>query len=250
MRTQPDSSLSLSFLLGSLLWLLRFPRRRFSAIIPHCWSSAAQLTLTSRFLPRRPVTGYLTNMKTFSAILLASLLTRPVLGALVGYGIYPYSPPCAFACHRSLSSLTLQCSSDMASGSHMGGHSDMISPQCRAGDTSWLTTLAWCMRTKCADYHISTSNLEAFWEVQSTGDSSVAPKWGYSTTLFNIAQTPTRELTRVDDSLNSTVLVNPAVYEAQYNALTAVQRENVVESGFGYENYSCTGDKACQTADS
>lgn len=188
-------------------------------------------------------------MKIFSAIWLASLLTRPVLGALVGYGIYPYNPPCAFACHRSLSNLMLQCSGDMASGGHMGGHSDMISPQCRAGDTPWLTTLAWCMRIKCAEYHVPTSELEAFWEVQSTGDPTVAPKWSHSTTLFNIDRSPTQELTRVDDTLNLTALVNPAIYEAQYNALTAVQRENVVESGYGCEMTSSIQCETCQTAD-
>ena len=108
----------------------------------------------------------------------------------------------------------------------------------RAGDTPWLSTLAWCMRTKCAEYHVSISELEAFWENQATGNPSVASKWSYSSTLFNAAQEPTRELSRADDALNSTVLVNPATYEAQYNALTAVQRENVVESGYGYHQFS------------
>lgn len=182
-------------------------------------------------------------MKTISIIWLASLAVRPVFGALVGYGIYPYDPPCAFACHRSLSSLMLQCSGDMASGGHMGGHSDMISPQCRAGDTPWLTTLAWCMRTKCAEFYVSTSELESFWETQSTGNPAVAPKWSYSSTLFNVTQAPTQELTLVDDTLNSTALVSPSVYEAQYNALTAVQRENVVESGYGSEIHPCTEGK-------
>ena len=53
-------------------------------------------------------------------------------------------------------------------------------------------------------------------------------------TLFNIPQPPTRVLTEDDESLNFTGLVDKAVYEAQYNALWTVQRENVVESGFGY----------------
>lgn len=189
------------------------------------------------------------SMKILSAIWLVSLATRPVLGALVGYGIYPYNPPCAFACHRSLSTLMLQCSGDMTSSGHMGGHSAMISPQCRAGDSSWLTTLAWCLRTKCAEYQVSISELEAFWETQSTGDQFVAPEWSYSTTLFNIAQAPTQELTRIDDTLNSTALVNPSVYEAQYNALTAVQRENVVESGYGSETRPCTEGKTGKVAD-
>ena len=171
-------------------------------------------------------------MKVSSTTWLVGLLVRPVLGALVGFGIYPYSPFCAYSCHRSLSALMLECSIHMAPGGAMS-HSDMISPDCRAGDTSWLTTLAWCMSIKCAEFEVSTSELEHFWEGQSTGDPAVAPKWSYSTTLFQIAQPPTQELTEANDVLNFTALVSPAIYKAQYNALTAVQRENVVESRYG-----------------
>lgn len=98
----------------------------------------------------------------------------------------------------------------------------------------------------CAQYRVSTSELEAFWEKQSTEDPTVAPKWGYTTTLFNIAQPPTQALTDADDSLNITALVNPATYEAQYNALTAVQRENVVESAFGYAINPQLARQICQ----
>ena len=176
-------------------------------------------------------------MKPTSGLWLACLASSPVLGALVGYGIYPYKPVCAYACDRSLSSLTLACSSDMGSGSDMSS-APTTSPQCRAGDTPWLTTLAWCMRTECVDQNVPTSELEAFWEEQCTGDPSVAPKWSYSTTLVNIAQPPTQELSKTDDVLNITALVDSAIYKAQHNALTAVQRENVVESGFGYDFHS------------
>lgn len=114
-------------------------------------------------------------------------------------------------------------------------HADMVSPDCRASDTLWLTTLAWCMRSKCADFQLPTSELEAFWEGQSTGDPALAPKWTYSTALVQIVQAPTQTLTLIeaDTILNFTGLVNPATYEAQYNALTTVQRENTVESRYG-----------------
>ena len=136
-------------------------------------------------------------MKLPSAAWLACLLTRPVLEALVGYGIYPYKPPCAHACDRSLSTLMLECSSPMGSMSGMDMDSAMTSPRCRAGDTPWLTTLTYCMRTECASSNVPTSELETFWEKQCTGDPTVAPKWSYSTTLFNIAQPPTQYLLRL-----------------------------------------------------
>ena len=115
----------------------------------------------------------------------------------------------------------------------MHSGSDMTSPQCRASDTPWLTTLAWCVDTHCTAYNVSISELEAFWEAQATESPTVDPKWSYSMTLFNITHPPTQELTQTDETLNSTALVNSMVYQAQYNALTTVQRENVVESAFG-----------------
>ena len=185
-------------------------------------------------------------MKILTAAGLACLVTQPVFGALVGYGIYPYSPYCAYACDRSLSTLSLDCSMPMSMDDGMDMGSATTSPQCRAGDTSWLTTLAWCMQMHCAEHNVSIAELESYWEKQSTEDPTVAPKWSYSTTLFNISQQPTRVLTEADETLNFTALVDSTVYESQYNALWTVQRENVVESGFGYGRLS---SKVDHTAD-
>ena len=157
---------------------------------------------------------------------------------LVGYGIEPYKPLCAHTCLRSLSTLMLECSSHMHMGGHMHGGPPPTTPQCRAGDTPWLTTLAWCIHTKCVG--LKTSELETFWEQQSTESPSVSPKWDYSTALNEVMKPPTKQLSSTDESLNSTALVDGAGYEAQFNALSTVQRENVVESGFGYVSLSWT----------
>ena len=168
-------------------------------------------------------------MKGLSASWLAGLLVTPVLGGgLVGYGIYPYNLDCAFACLRPLSSYILQCSSGI-------GKSATTSPQCRTGDTPWLTTLAWCMRTECAEYHVATSELEAFREQQCTGDPTVAPNWGYTTSLQHVARPPTQELSVTDETLNTTAIVSPLVYKEQHDALSAVQREVTVESAYEYD---------------
>jgi hypothetical protein len=129
----------------------------------------------------------------------------------------------------------LECST-MSGAMGMMSSAPMTSPQCYANDTPWLTTLAWCMQAECAQYNVSGSRLEGFWETQSTSSKTVAPKWGYTETLNNISQPPTRVLTKNDTDLNSTALVDPVAWQAQYNALWSVQRENVVESGFRYNN--------------
>ena len=44
---------------------------------------------------------------------------------------------------------------------------------------------------------------------------------------------PTYVLAATDEDLNFTSIVNPDTYQAQWNTLTSVQRENVVEGAFG-----------------
>lgn len=106
-------------------------------------------------------------------------------------------------------------------------------PQCRAQDTSWLTSLAYCVQAKCADSGLVVSDLERFWEQQSTEDPATAAKWGYTTSLQHVGSPPNESLATPDDTINRTVLVNPNTYLSQYNALSAVQDEVTVESTFG-----------------
>ncbi|KAI9770290.1 MAG: hypothetical protein M1840_003449 [Geoglossum simile] len=108
----------------------------------------------------------------------------------------------------------------------------MTSPQCRAGDTAFLTTLAWCISTNCAQYHVSTSRLEKYWEEQCTGDPAVAPKWGYSAALLNITQPPTQGLTK-GDLLNFTALTPEAAWDIQLRTLTFVEREEALHAKYG-----------------
>ena len=178
------------------------------------------------------------RMKASTFVWLSCLSSKFTSSALVGFGILPYEPPCAFACDRSLSSFMLTCSDPMPMDMSMSMSADITSPQCRADDTSWLTTLAWCMHTQCASHDVKTSNLEHFWETQSTEDplQLTAPKWDYSTTLFRASQPPNQTISDPKTTLNFTALVDPATYMSQWNALTTVQRENVVESSFGYED--------------
>lgn len=175
-------------------------------------------------------------MKSLNTVFIFAILVGSALGKLVGYGIWPYKPVCAFACLRAFSGYMLTCSSemDMDGGIHSHGNA-MTSPQCRADDTSWLTTLAYCAQTKCTVSDVPTSELEGFWEAQSTGDPTVPPKWSFSQAVANVTEPPQRELGADTESetLNFTTLVNEEAYMSQYNAMFAVQRETVVESSYG-----------------
>ncbi|KAF2098869.1 hypothetical protein NA57DRAFT_76105 [Rhizodiscina lignyota] len=177
-------------------------------------------------------------MKVSSIIWSACLLATSVLGdqgALTGFPANPYDPYCAMSCLRSLYTLTLSCS-DM--GATLGMMTSMTSSSCWASNTPYLTSLAWCMHTKCAEFDVPNSKLEWFWETEATGQSTagqvlVTPKWSYSEALANVPQSPTKQLSASDTWLNVTSLVSPDVYLEQWNVLTGVQRETTVENSYG-----------------
>ncbi|KAG6358958.1 hypothetical protein INS49_012478 [Diaporthe citri] len=175
-------------------------------------------------------------MKILYHVLLSTILMGSALGKFVGHGIWPYKPVCAFACLRALSSYMLSCSSetDTHGGMHMHGNG-MTSPQCCAGDTPWLTTLAYCAQTKCAVFGVPVSQLQGFWEARSTEDPAVPPRWNFSQAVANVTGPPGRELGADTESetLNFTALVNVEAYTSQYNAMFAVQRETVLENSYG-----------------
>lgn len=115
----------------------------------------------------------------------------------------------------------------------------LTSSACWAENTPYLTSLAWCMHEKCAEFNNTAAELEYFWETEATGQSNagqtgVAPKWTYSESLANASASPPTTVLAVNaTSLNSTSLVNPLVYLKQWNILTSVQRETAQENVFG-----------------
>lgn len=175
-------------------------------------------------------------MKFSSTLGLACLGSGPVV-ALVGIDTDMYNPPCAHACRGAIASNMLSCSNHDATGGHMHGNSAMTSPQCRAGDTAFLTTLAWCMSNKCAQDRVPTSRLENYWEEQCTGDPTVAPKWDYGTALQQVTQPPTRALSK-DDTLNFTALTSEAAWELQFSTLTTFEAQERVHARYGYGIHS------------
>src|ERR1051326_2100039 len=119
----------------------------------------------------KPRSNSVINMKS-SILWKASLLTTTALGAtpfngeLNGLPINPYDPYCAMACYRSLYTLMLSCSS---TGETVGMMTMSTTSECWATNVPFLTSLAWCMHTKCVADDIKRSKLEYFWETQATG---------------------------------------------------------------------------------
>lgn len=143
---------------------------------------------------------------------------------LPGYGFSWYDLVCGFACNNIISGATLACTSM----DHSGGHSHMsmpTSPDCYAGDTAYLTTLAYCMNASCDPHDAPTWRREKFWSTHVTGDESVLPKWDYTTALTKITEPPTAVYNASSpEVLDQTVLVSPASYEMQSNFMVLFDR--------------------------
>ncbi|KAK3997865.1 Ferric/cupric reductase transmembrane component 1 [Cladorrhinum sp. PSN332] len=142
-------------------------------------------------------------------------------------------PACAYACTGSLSGYALECSTVDHSRHSDHGHGPAIytSPDCRSNDTPYLTTVAWCLRTKCAPYHVPTSRLEAVWEQETTGDASVPAKWSYTEALLNVADPPTRQLV-MGDTINATLLA-PEFWNVSFDTAVVMAYESRMESTLG-----------------
>jgi hypothetical protein len=143
-------------------------------------------------------------------------------------------PACAFACTGSLASFELACSGGdhHGGGGHAGhGAGKPTSPACRASDEPYLTTVAWCFKTKCAPYGIPTSRLEAVWELKVTGSPGVAAKWSYTEALLHVDAPPTHQLA-MGDKLNVTSLA-PLSWQTSFNTAEVMGNESRMQSIYG-----------------
>ncbi|CAK7201623.1 hypothetical protein SEUCBS139899_004332 [Sporothrix eucalyptigena] len=173
-------------------------------------------------------------------------------GSLTGIPVNNYDPYCAMACVRSLNGLMLSCSAEMGSGGMVGMEDFSTSSACWASNTPYLTSLALCMELQCAKEEytlgeaIPASKSEWFWETEATGQTTtgivtVMPKWTYAQALVQAQAavanaSSTGGLPTLDADamwLNTTSLVSPTTYTAQWNVLVAVQQETTKENIFG-----------------
>lgn len=160
------------------------------------------------------------------SLLLALQVSSTYAQGLEGYGLTSYDPVCAEACLRSFTPLMLPCSS-MHDG-HMA-----TPPACRANDTAFLTSVAWCMSDNCADEKLS--KIEGYWEEWITGSKFVPAKWSYSEALMEVDPKPPRyQLNMTDKVLNQTSTLAPVAYLSQWNSLWATNHEMIMGARYGY----------------
>lgn len=168
----------------------------------------------------------------FLSLLTVAGLCSASIG-LTGIDSFDNQPFCATACYGSLSSYRLDCS--VVHGDERDDHHAHVvtSPECRADNLPFLTSLAWCIRSKCDEVgeHLTTSAIEQFWERTSTGDPAVQPTWSYRQALANVSDAPTMELTH-GGTINETV-VTPEFWSVLYGTYSTLYQEGWNMNVFG-----------------
>ncbi|TKX22013.1 ferric/cupric reductase transmembrane component-like protein 6 [Elsinoe australis] len=162
------------------------------------------------------------------------LLVLSLFGAahgLIGVGIEMYNPVCAHACRSPLASLHLSCTDESHSPSG-GHHSSATGPDCFAKDTPFLTTLAWCMQSRCAPDNVEAWRLEKYWDLKATGDETIPPRWTYAETLNEISRPPTTQLNS-SEPLEFTSLTSDDDYLAARIAMASFEEQETYHSRFG-----------------
>lgn len=144
---------------------------------------------------------------------------------IVGYGISYYDDLCCQACHDSLSELYLSCTTfseedhSGMEGMDMGSDGDMAmtmimgttSDECRLSSTPWLQTMAYCIRSRCdADNYSAENQAKCFSALAVAGASEPTLQQSLPPSA------PTTELAEDAEWLNTTSLVNGALYYATY----------------------------------
>jgi hypothetical protein len=175
-------------------------------------------------------------MKLSSTLGLAVLALAGPASALIGYGIPMYKPNCAYACRSIFADAMLSCSTDEHShGAHNHG-TGPTPPDCRAGNEPWLTTLANCINSTCAD--VDAWVLEKYWADKNTGDPAVQPKWTYAETLRELEKSgkPTKMLDPEEEMplLDFTAAFDEEAWDSTRGSLWAFENAETVHSRYGY----------------
>lgn len=189
-------------------------------------------------MARIPVCRLFALIRLISIITLVSAQTGT---GIIGYGISFWQDLCCQACSDSLSALYLNCTtfsdSDDGDGMDMGdsgGDMDMMmgttSDACRASNTPWLQTMAYCIQSNCnAHGYTSEAKQEACFVAHALDGDATGPS--YQSSLP--ATAPTAELDADATWLNDTSLVNADMYFSMYGS-----EGNFAESEYYHTKYA------------
>jgi hypothetical protein len=116
-------------------------------------------------------------------------------------------------------------------------HMAAATPECKATNDAFLTTLAWCFHTHCPD--IKNSTLERVWEMDIVGRKKVqpSPKYSYQVALALAHESPPTEIVDSEAVLNKTSLVDEAVWQSNFNADYVFEKMEAVTEKYGQVSF-------------
>lgn len=187
--------------------------------------------------------------------LLLSLLSHPISAltislaehthGVIGYGISMYDPVCCYACHDSLSSLYLNCTTFMSDDMghmegmklrkrmDMGGEMAVTSTECRASDPAWVSTIAYCIKDRCTEDGVSEARQAKCYARMVPGRNTVhgtADIVPFQQALPQRA--PTVEVADDAEWLNTTSLVNAETYATNKRTLAEFERSEKMHTQY------------------
>lgn len=175
--------------------------------------------------------------------LLFSALFQDVSGAengIIGFGLSLYQDSCSLACHDSLSSLYLSCTtfsehygmpgmdSDMGMGGMGTEAAGTTTEECRASNKPWLQTMAYCIQQACGAHGYTVEDQARCFSLHAVAGASEPT---FHDNLPDPA--PAVELSEHAMWLNVTSLVNADLYHATHGTL-----EEFARSEYTHTRYS------------
>ncbi|KAJ4268815.1 hypothetical protein NW762_002885 [Fusarium torreyae] len=168
-----------------------------------------------------------------AAVLLLSLPTVSATELLSGYGRNEFKVPCAWACRYAIPSM-LDCP-EYAGMTAEEKAQQYPSAACFANDTSYLTSMAYCINEYC-DKSIKDYKLVEFWDtdmIYGQDDPGVVLRFTYNEALAQIDTKKAPKPMSPDETvLNRTISISRDTYQANMNGVKSYRAIGKNESMF------------------
>ncbi|KAJ8132070.1 hypothetical protein O1611_g1554 [Lasiodiplodia mahajangana] len=156
-------------------------------------------------------------------------------GGIIGFGLSLYQDSCSLACHDSLSSLYLSCTTfsdhdGMTGMKEMGmemGMTGMTTEECRTSNMPWLQTMAYCIQQACGAQGYTVEKQASCFKTHAVAGAS-EPTFHDCLPIT----APTIELPENATWLNSTSLVNHHLYHATHGTLEEFARSEYIHTRY------------------
>ncbi|KAI0531860.1 ferric reductase like transmembrane component-domain-containing protein [Xylaria digitata] len=174
-------------------------------------------------------------MVSTSALFIVAVLLQiqDVIGAkngIIGFGIPLYQDSCCLACHDSLSSLYLGCTTFPKHHDMPGMDMDMTgmtSEECRTSNMPWLQTMAYCIQQACGAHGYTVEQRAKCFSIHAAAGASEP---AFHDCLPDMA--PTVELPPDAKWLNITSRVNRDLYHSTHGTLEEFARSEYIHTRY------------------